>query len=222
MCVDICPVNVFEQEEAAETATVVSQEDCIGCLSCRYLCPSGCIEVGDIELLRPFHRIENHVALIEKFLQEKAVTTSLTEADLEEAYADVCARLIALGDAVAETMGRGHKAVGRRAGALAAEHMPEMYEEKDLDGILTGMRRMFEGAFVFEHSVSDSKVELRFNPCGLCEVVEGAGEKVGEAVLCEIFHEYWAGLLTAYLGTTYRFEVPKVGKTCEMVLFPAR
>lgn len=222
MCVDICPVDVFEQDQATETAQVLRQEDCIGCLSCFYICPSQCIEVADVELMRPFHRIERDVSFVEKFLQEKSASTSLSQADFDEANADVAARLMALGDAVVETMGRGHKAVGRQAGAVAASHMPEMYEETGLDGIIQGMQRTFEGAFVFDYSVNERSVDLTFKPCGLCKIVEDAGEKVGEAVLCEIFHEYWAGLLTAYVGETYKFEVPTAGPICEMKLFPAR
>jgi NAD-dependent dihydropyrimidine dehydrogenase PreA subunit len=222
LCVDVCPVDVFEQDAATEIAKVVRPEDCIGCLSCVYACPSRCVEVTDVELLRPFHRIEHNVAFIERFLQEKAATTSLTAADLAEAHADVAARLIALADAVVETMGRGHKAVGRRAGAVAASHMPEMYEEKGLDDVIRGMQRTFKNAFVFDYAITGDAVDLTFKPCGLCAIVEGAGETVGEAVLCEIFHEYWAGLLTTYLGETYKFEVPRAGTICEMKLFPAR
>lgn len=222
LCVDICPVDVFTQEEATATAAVVRESDCIACLSCFYACPSQCIEVGDVDVLRPFHRIEDHVAFIEKFLQAKTTTLDLTQDDLAEAHADVSARLLALADATVETMGRGHKAVGRRAGAVAASHMPEMYEEHGLENVVRGMQRLFRGAFVFDYQVSDDTINLDFHPCGLCQVVEGAGKTVGEAVLCEVFHEFWAGLLTEYLGTTYRFEIPKAGKTCEMVLFPAQ
>lgn len=222
LCVEICPVDVFEQDQATETAKVMRQDDCIGCLSCFYACPSQCVTVEDVELLRPFHRIEDNVALVEKFLQAKTASASLGMADFDEARADVAARLVALGEAVVETMGRGHKAVGRRAGAVAASHMPEMYEEKGLDNVIRGMQKTFEGAFVFDYSVSGSAVDLTFKPCGLCKVVEDAGQTVGEAVLCEIFHEYWAGLLTAYVGETYKFEVPTAGAVCEMKLFPAR
>ena len=146
MCVDICPVDVFEQDQATETAKVVRQDDCIGCLSCFYACPSQCVEVADVELMRPFHRIERDVSFVEKFLQEKSASTSLSQADFDEANADVAARLMALGDAVVETMGSGAQG-GRdgRRGAVAASHMPEMYEEKGLDGIIQGMQRTFEG-----------------------------------------------------------------------------
>src|SRR5512136_2895405 len=71
LCGDICPVKLFEFHDGQNTPAVARQEDCIGCLSCFYICPSGCIEISDIDVLRPFHRIEENAALIEKFLQEK-------------------------------------------------------------------------------------------------------------------------------------------------------
>ncbi|MCG3191755.1 MAG: hypothetical protein DIJKHBIC_00983 [Thermoanaerobaculia bacterium] len=220
LCVDFCPVKVFERT-SDERAAVKRQEDCIGCLSCVYLCPSRCIEVEGVPVLRPFHRIEEHAALIERFLQEKSGTSTLTPADWEEARKDLAARLLALSATVVETIGRGSKAMGRRAGALAATHLPEMYEEAGLDRVLASMKHRFRGAFEFDYSLSGERADLHFHPCGLCQVVEEAGEKVGEAVLCQLFHEYWAGLLTAFVGSQYRCEVPVAGRECRMELKPA-
>lgn len=222
MCVDICPVEVFDYDEAQELARVSRDKDCIGCLSCAYVCPSQCVEVADYEELRPFHRIEGHAQLVERFLQHKTAAATLTETDIEEARLDVAARLLALSKTVVETIGRGHRAVGRRSGAVAATHLPEGYEQTGVEGVLAGMQRMLGAAFNVGFEVSGSEVGLTFAPCGLCRVVEDAGETVGEAVLCEIFHEYWAGLLTAYIGETYRYEMPRTGATCHMRLFPAR
>ena len=47
-------------------------------------------------------------------------------------------------------------------------------------------------------------------------MVTGAGQQPGEAVLCEIFHEYLAGLLTAYAGKTLRHELVAAGSTCSL------
>jgi hypothetical protein len=47
-------------------------------------------------------------------------------------------------------------------------------------------------------------------------VVTGAGQQPGEAVLCEVFHEYLAGLLTAYAGKTLRHELVAAGSTCSL------
>jgi hypothetical protein len=172
--------------------------------------------------LRPFHRIEEHATLIEKFLQEKTAAKSLTQADLDEAYKDVAARLIALSGTTVELLGGGYKVVGRQSGALAATHLPEVYDEKGLDHVLCGMQRLFRGAFVFDYSVSGENVNLTFNPCGLCSIVEGAGQKVGDAVLCNVFHEFWVGLLSAFAGKHYRYQVPTAGAVCKMELHPAK
>ena len=116
MCVDICPVDVFDYDEDQELARVTREKNCIGCLSCGYVCPSQCIEVSDFEELRPFHRIEGHAQLVERFLQQQTVTSTLTAADIEEARLDVAARLMALSKTVVETIGRGHRAAGSTSG----------------------------------------------------------------------------------------------------------
>ena len=220
MCVDICPVDVFERDDEAGKAIVARTQDCMGCLSCFYVCPSRCIEVDEVEELRPFHRIEQHRALVERFLQGQTATTTLTDDDFNEAWTDASARLHALAGAVVECMGRGYRAVGRRAGNVAAAHLPEMYEEKSLEDVLKRMQGLFHSTFAFDFSIDNDSVNLTFNPCGLCQVVEDAGEKVGEAVVCTLFHEYWAGLLTQFAGVNYRWELPEAGKTCKMILSP--
>lgn len=220
LCGEICPVKLFEFREGQAAPSVVRQEDCIGCLSCLYICPSRCIDVSEIEMLRPFHRIEDHVALIEKFLQEKSAVKSLTKEDLDEAYKDVAARLIALSGTIQELLGGGYKAVGRQSGTLAAAHLPEVYDEKGLDHVLSGIQRLFKGAFVFDYTVSGEEVNMTFNPCGLCHIVESAGWKVGEAILCNVFHEFWAGLLSAFAGKPYRYQMLAAGAVCTMKLYP--
>jgi NAD-dependent dihydropyrimidine dehydrogenase PreA subunit len=107
MCVDICPVDVFAFDEDAFLAKVERQNDCIGCLSCVYVCPSRCVEVSDVPMMRPFHRIEKNATLIKKFLQSQTVEEAVSVEDWQEAGRDVAARLSALGAAVTETMGRG-------------------------------------------------------------------------------------------------------------------
>lgn len=221
LCVDVCAVDVFEYDEVAKLAVVVHSEDCFGCLSCTYACPSRCVVVNDMEPLRPFHRIPSHVALVQKFLQADAGFKELSDADWQEAEADVSARLTALTDTVVDTIGRGYHAVGRRAGTIAAAHMPEMYDQSGLEDVLAAMKHRFAKAFEFDFQVEGDRATLDFHPCGLCAVVRGQGQQPGDAVLCQLFHEYWVGLFTAFVGTTFKCEVPQAGDTCRMEMFPA-
>ncbi len=225
MCVDICPVDVFEVDTAHAIARVARTQDCIGCQSCVYVCPSRCVDIEDVEILRPFHRVEKHASLVECLLQGESQRTAVGADDWSEALRDVAVRLDALGGAVTETMGRGQRAVGRKAGVLAAEHMPEMYEEADLEGVLQKMQERFRHAFTFDYLIQESEdgkeIELTFKPCGLHHVVSASGGTIGAHVLCEIFHEYWAGLVGSFANTRYRCKMPSVGDQCVMRLGPS-
>jgi NAD-dependent dihydropyrimidine dehydrogenase PreA subunit len=204
LCVEICPTKVFEEEAGKKLAKVARQDDCIGCTSCVYLCPSRCLSVTDAKLQRPFHRVETDTALVSRFLQQVPTTQQLTAEDYAEALADTQVRIKALAAAVKEIMGRGLKAVGRSAGNLAAAHMPEMYETSEMAELLAGLRRRFANAFDFDAKVeSDGAVNLTFAGCALHKVVTSQGEVVGSANLCELFHEYFAGLMSAFSGKSY-------------------
>jgi NAD-dependent dihydropyrimidine dehydrogenase PreA subunit len=205
LCVNICPTKVFEEESSKKLAKVVRQDDCIGCTSCVYICPSRCLTVTDAKLQRPFHRMETNAALVSRFLQQRPATEQLSQADYDEALKDTHVRLKALSDALKEIMGRGQRAVGRSAGTLAAAHMPEMYESSRMEDLLEGLRKRFVHAFDFEAKVDPdgTTVSLTFPGCALHKVVTAQGEIVGTANLCELFHEYFAGLMSAFSGRSY-------------------
>nr|VFK54992.1 MAG: NAD-dependent dihydropyrimidine dehydrogenase, PreA subunit [Candidatus Kentron sp. TUN]VFK58577.1 MAG: NAD-dependent dihydropyrimidine dehydrogenase, PreA subunit [Candidatus Kentron sp. TUN]VFK61163.1 MAG: NAD-dependent dihydropyrimidine dehydrogenase, PreA subunit [Candidatus Kentron sp. TUN] len=226
LCVDNCPVQVFERTSITEKSTqrtvsrVVHMGDCMGCFACHYLCPSQCIELGDVEIQRPFYRVDENTALVERFLQTGTTTQGLGVDDWEEAYQDVAITLVSLADAIESIMGRGLNALGRRSGVVAAPHFPELYEEKDLAGKLTRLQERFRHSFDFEFSIDDGNIAFTFMPCGLHSIVEEAGQAVGEAVLCRLFHDFWAGLIGNHDGKTYRYRVPSVGSECKLILTP--
>jgi len=220
LCIEICPTDVFAHDDGRGLAVVRQEADCIGCTSCQYICPSRCIKVTDVALQRPFFRIENDAALVKRLLQKEPVSSALSPEDLKEALGDVSFRLLALADSVTETMGRGQKAVGRKAGGLAAAHLPEMYEGASMQEVLERMKTRFEGAFDFEPTVTDGAVSLVFKKCSMHRVVTAAGGKLGDHVLCQLFHEYWAGLVGAFTGKNFSVEMTEVGATCSMKLTP--
>lgn len=220
LCVDVCPGDVFNYDEQKELASVGRTVDCIGCYSCYYLCPSQCIGISDCHIQRPFYRIEDNVAFIERFVQAKMTTASLSPEDWDEAYSDVTSTMTSLSKAIVEMIGRATGAVGRKSGMMAAAHLPEMYEEKSVEGIISAMQRQFKHAFDFEPQISGEEINLTFNGCGLNRVVTKTGEEVGKATLCTLFHAYLAGLLSAYTGTNYKYEAPQTGDVCVVKLYP--
>jgi len=218
LCKEICPTDVFDLDADAGVARAARAGDCIGCTSCEYVCPSRCLSVDDVIRQRPFHRIEEDAGLVARFLQRAPVTTALSSDDVGEALRDVGFRLGALGDSVVETMGRGLRAVGRRSGKLASEHLPEMYEGRDLDDVLCRLQRRFAGGFSFRATATPGgeSVAVDFEACALEPLVRARGQQPGEAVLCVLFHEYWAGLLSEFGGKSYAVEAGDPGRACAL------
>ncbi len=68
MCVDICPTDVLAFDESNKKATVKQVQDCIACLSCSYLCPSGAILHADFHEVKNFYRDLDFSLRFERFL----------------------------------------------------------------------------------------------------------------------------------------------------------
>lgn len=215
ICVEVCPTRVFEREAGKVTAP--RPQDCVQCLSCVAECPSRCLSVkGSKPAQPPFHRIEENTRIVERMLRTKPTADAIDDAAMERALRDVRVRLLALGESVTETMGRGVKAVGRKAGALSAEHLPDLYEGRDVRDVLTKMSERFGPAFSFESTMGpDGKeITLNFPACAMARVVREGGQAVGTAVLCTLFHEFWAGLVGSFTGKNYVVELGSAGEHC--------
>jgi len=55
LCVDVCPTKVLALDEHRK-ASAKTPEDCIACLSCGYLCPSGAFQYADYHEVKNFYR----------------------------------------------------------------------------------------------------------------------------------------------------------------------
>jgi len=47
LCVEVCPVNVFEKDEKNKKVKIVKPNDCIGCRACEAQCSEGAIKIED-------------------------------------------------------------------------------------------------------------------------------------------------------------------------------
>jgi ferredoxin len=68
MCVDVCPTDVVEFNQSTKKATVKKVEDCIACLSCAYLCPSGAVTHENYHEVKNFYRDLDFSLRFERFL----------------------------------------------------------------------------------------------------------------------------------------------------------
>lgn len=68
LCVDMCPTDALVYDEATDKALVQHIEDCIACLSCKYICPSGAITHADYHAVPNFYRNLDFSRRIARFL----------------------------------------------------------------------------------------------------------------------------------------------------------
>jgi len=82
------------------------------------------------------------------------------------------------------------------------------------------MRGRLGDSFPFAHEISGDDVRLTVEPCGLAGVV-GKDGAIGKHVLCQLYHEYWAGMLSSFLGKQYGCETAQAtSQKCVMNLTP--
>jgi 2-oxoglutarate ferredoxin oxidoreductase subunit delta len=217
LCVDICPTQVFDLEPKTQVAQANRANDCIGCCSCEYICPSRCVAVTDVPMQLPFYRLDHAKNLVSRFLQQQPAQEQIDASDVQWALKDVKNRLRALGDSTTETMGRGLKVVGRTAGTLAAAHLPDMYEETSTNALLQRLQERFAGAFPFTFNIEDNgSVKFSFTNCAMKDVVQEAGGKVGADALCLLFHEYWAGLIGEFCKRKFAVAQDRADDPCSV------
>jgi 2-oxoglutarate ferredoxin oxidoreductase subunit delta len=68
LCVDVCPVDCFEFDDERRIARVKNSDDCLGCLSCQFLCPSTAVRVADVVLSKDFYRDRTIEDKLKRFL----------------------------------------------------------------------------------------------------------------------------------------------------------
>lgn len=68
MCVDVCPTDVIAFDAGERKARVETVQDCIACLSCAWICPSGAITHTGHHLVRNFYRDLVFTERMERFL----------------------------------------------------------------------------------------------------------------------------------------------------------
>jgi len=220
-CIDKCPVQVFERGINScgdPIAKVMRPEACLGCFTCYYQCPSQCIRINNVERQRPFYRVDENVGFVRNFVQLEPLAEELTEADWEQAYRDVTMTLLALAKSIENIFGFGTAAIAFQSGMLASPHFPELHEVTALEERLQRLQQRLRHSFDFHFQLREKNVEFIFAPCGIYPIVIASGEKVGDAILCRLFHDYWAGLVGNLADIEYRFKLQKSGTTCHLDL----
>lgn len=68
LCLDVCPTDCFTFNAETNKAVVSKLGNCIACLSCGYICPSGAISHKNHHIVGNFYRNIHFSQRMEKFL----------------------------------------------------------------------------------------------------------------------------------------------------------
>lgn len=68
MCAADCPTQAIRFDEAKRKAVVGEVNDCISCLSCVYVCPSGAVLLSGCHAVPNFYRNIKFSRRMEKYL----------------------------------------------------------------------------------------------------------------------------------------------------------
>jgi ferredoxin len=68
LCLDVCPTECFTFNDETQKAVVAKVGNCIACLSCSYICPSGAISHANHHEVQNFYRNIQFSKRMEKFL----------------------------------------------------------------------------------------------------------------------------------------------------------
>lgn len=68
LCLDVCPTDCFTFDDEKQKAVVAKIGNCIACLSCDYICPSGAITHQNHHIVANFYRNIHFSRRMEKFL----------------------------------------------------------------------------------------------------------------------------------------------------------
>ncbi|MGN7613428.1 4Fe-4S dicluster domain-containing protein [Magnetococcales bacterium HHB-1] len=212
MCVDKCPTNVFEQrhQDGKDMAQVVYNENCIGCLICDVKCPTQCIHVTFApeekwKKQRPFFIVPECASIYERLQYPLESSWShLCNEDWQEAHTDVSQTLIALIETIIDYYGTV-QVLSVISGRVSAEHLPEIYESTDLDSLLDRLKERYKRAFNFYYTLQNETIMLHFHRCPLYPIVTSpdVNQEAGTADICQLFHDYLAGLFKAFTDTNY-------------------
>ena len=68
LCLDVCPTDCFSFDDTTMKALVAVAENCIACLSCAFICPSGAISHRNHHVVKNFYRNIEFSRRMGKFL----------------------------------------------------------------------------------------------------------------------------------------------------------
>ncbi len=195
LCVDECPTDVFEFDEAKSIPVVKHEKECFGCFSCSEICPAEAIAHEGAELSNNFYHESYAMDLAEKLVpgMEHAVDVA-DEAQQTEALQDLGIRLLSIASVFRHTLGGSMPAVGTMAGRTLANQLPRYQEPETFKDVLDLARKQFAPSWDLSFSENGEELKVETGTCFIRELCNREGIELG-GDLCVLFYNNLAGYL---------------------------
>jgi NAD-dependent dihydropyrimidine dehydrogenase PreA subunit len=194
LCVEICPTDVFEFDEAAALPRVEHVAECFGCLSCSELCPAGAVDHDGIELSETYHHDPYALRLASRLASDTKERWNAPDSPEKRAQAveDLGVRLVSMAEVFRRTIGGSLPAVGTMAGRTLARHLPRYQEPQSLVDAMDLATHQFAPAWSLEPRLEGDDLTIAVGDCFVREVCQREGIELG-GDLCTLFYNYLGG-----------------------------
>lgn len=206
LCVDECPTDVFEFDEAKKIPVVKHEEECFGCFSCSEICPAEAIVHEGAELSSNFYHESYAMDLAEKLLPGVVQQADFSdEAQQNAALGDLGIRLLSIASVFRHTLGGSMPAVGTMAGRTLATQLPRYQEPGSFQDVLQLAKEQFSPSWDLNFSEDGDNLEIKTGTCFIRELCMKEGIELG-GDLCVLFYNNLAGYLGKMSGDRLKLE----------------
>ena len=215
LCVDECPTDVFEFDEAKRLPVVTRPEMCFGCLSCSKICPADAIDHQGILISRNFYHDDYAVRLASRLglSTPPELGVSAEAAEREKALEDLGIRLLSMASVLRQTLGAALPAVGRMAGTTLAAQLPRYQLPETFDQAIQVVRDGLNPAWIIGDAArQNGSLKVSVEGCFVRDLCRREHLDLG-GDLCTLFGTYLLG----YLGkvTKSRLKLVHTDRTWE-------
>jgi len=212
LCVDECPTDVFEFDEAEALPVVKKEIECFGCLSCLEICPAEAITHEGVEHSRNFYH-DNYAlemaARLTPGIAQAVDETGRTEE--RKALNDLGIRLLSMAAVFRQTMSGSLPAVGTMAGRTLANQLPRYRVPESVEEVYAMAVDQFRPSWNLNFEAKNDQLTVTATDCFIRELCVSEGIELG-GDLCVLFYNSLAGYLGRTSGMRYKLESMEPGE----------
>ena len=206
LCVDECPTDVFEFDEAKAVPVVKHEKECFGCFSCSEICPAEAITHEGAELSNNFYHESHAMDLAEKLVPGSEHAVDIADENQQSAaLGDLGIRLLSIASVFRHTLGGSMPAVGTMAGRTLANQLPRYQEPETFEDVLDLAQKQFSPSWDMKFSEEGEQLTVETGTCFIRELCAREGIELG-GDLCVLFYNNLAGYLGKMSGIRLKLE----------------